>query len=481
MTEQDNAVSSPVEIDGSYTLPYGTVPDIDLFAPIDPDNPDGPFVPLDATINLRNATQAATISATFLGIVHVVGGLGGSIDIGVPDTRDVCSLDLSEAGGSWQVSVRQASAGDITLGRGASSVVFDGYGGTVTGAYGFQTVDTGNVGATVAIGGSGNTVLVDPSASVDITLPGSFNTVTESSGSYVSDYTSSIVCGAYAQLSGIGSSTVTAGDKSTFSGTFSGDTITAGGESHFDTVSGCDVTTRFKCSFVTVTDSSVLTIERDCRIGTLGDGSEVTTANDLVVDHLDSSSVYGAGLVTVDGSVSGQTGGSPYGDIVAAKIIDLSFGDTDADASVSLSAASRGSVIQGGSGVQTALNDGAAGMTFISADSNTGGHFTAVGNGDIDTFRAVSSMTMTGGAGKGNLFDIVSAVPAQDVITDFMASSGNRLELSGFGLTDAGLRTVIDQATTSASGVKLHLGSQTTVMFSGISLEQLQHAAITLS
>ncbi|AOX18826.1 hypothetical protein A0U89_16175 (plasmid) [Kozakia baliensis] len=318
--------------------------------------------------------------------------------------------------------------------------------------------------------GPNNIISLKDTSYADINVSGSGNVITNttpSSQQNTEPGATAVISGAYATVSGFNYATLVVGAKSTLSGSFNNDDITAGAQTTFGDLTNCTVTASFKCNFGTVS-ASTLTLERNGIIETLTGDSSVISANGLSIGTLGNSSVTGAGTVAIVNAISGQYDAGSSSNLVTARQIDLNFGNIDPTASAAISATNRGSVVHGGEGRQTATNVGPSGMTFISAATNQQGVFTAVGNADHDTFVAQSSMKMTGGAGASNLFNIVKGGLANDLIADFTAAAGNKIQLSGFGLNQSGLSDILSHATTSSAGLMLHINSQTTLTLAGV-------------
>lgn len=420
----------------------------------------------------------------------------------------------------------------INLNHANLTIIGDSGNNDLFSSYGSETVDWSNYipnnGVTIDLAGSNNTILLNGNT-IESGAGGVFYVKLAGSGNCISisDYVSTvsnynmidpgplsadISSGAYTRMYGNyvwqNTNSVSVGAKSDLTGaTFigingspesGGHSITAGAETKFGYVSDSDIETGFKCTFEGVNESQ-MTVQRDCVIDTLND-TLVITDNGLTVNDAGGGSVIeGYGTVTVSDSVSNNqilpaqsdstspaapTYPSRYlpDTTISARQVYVHMGDADASAIVDLAATVRGSMVYGGQGSQTAANIGLCGMTFLSDSANTSGSFSAVGNADTDTFLASSSMIMTGGSGKGNLFDIISnTIFAHDVITDFMAGKDNRIELTGFGIQQAGLLNILSHGTQTAAGLNLTIDPNTTLVLQNVSGAQLDSNDFILS
>lgn len=461
----------PVVVTGDYTAAKGSSTSIEVDSPVDLNDPNGPFIPIDATLDLRALTQPVDIDGYYLGKITILGSVGGTINLSYPLSRGDSAVEIEDGGyTSWTISTYGNSGGDFTLGNGPRSIAASGFAASFTGSAGYQSLTLDLYSTEVNLTGPNNIISLKNTSYADINVSGSGNVIintTPSSQQNTEPGATSVMSGAYATVSGFNYATLVVGAKSTLLGSFNNDDITAGAQTMFGDLTNCNVTASFKCNFGNVS-ASALTLERNGTIETLTDHSSVTSANGLSIGTLGNSSITGAGTVNIVNAVSGQYDAGSSSNLVTAQKIDLNFGHIDPTASAAISATNRGSVIYGGEGRQMATNVGPSGMTFISAATNQQDVFTAIGNADHDTFVAQSSMKMTGGAGASNLFNLVKGGLANDFIVDFTAAAGNKIQLSGFGLNPSGLSDILSRATTSSAGLILHINSQTTLTLAGV-------------
>ncbi len=468
----------PVVVYGDYTATGSGPVWVEVDSRIDP---SGGFFPVNATLDIRATQQPARIDDYALGNVKILGGVGGTIDVGVPDDRDSTSIDIEDGGHTaWAISMDENSGGIFTLGSGPHDISATGFVASFSGNSGYQDLDLDLYAATVHLGASHNLIQVGdpslyPSGSVsenflEVVTPGSFNVIVNIGDpqQFINTAGASITSGAYSTVSGFDGATINVGAKSFLSGSFTDATITAGAQTVIGDLYDSSVTAGAKSIFGTVSETG-MTLERDCFIQKLDNYSFVDTANGLTVGTFgDDSQIKGAGIVSIVDAVQGRYDADILSNVISAQKVFVQFGDADRNASAAFAATSHGSLVTGGQGTQVATNIGPSGMTFISAASNAGGVFTAVGDGDHDTFVAHSAMTMTGGTGASNLFDIIAGVSAQDLVTDFAAAAGNKIKLDGFNLTGSGLSDILSHATGSTAGLVLHINPGTTLTLAGV-------------
>lgn len=480
---------SPVVVYGDYTATRSDPVWVEVDSRFDP---SGGFFPVDATLDIRATKQQARIDDYALGKVKILGGVGGSIDVQTPDSRDSTSIDIEDGGNTaWAITIDDDSGGFFTLGSGPHDISATGFYASFSGSSGYQDLSLDLYAATVHLGGSHNLIQIDgqssyPNSSIlpnslEVVTPGSFNVIVNLGNpqQFANTSGASITSGAYSTVWGFDGATINVGAKSLLPGSFTNATITAGAETVIGDLYDCSVTAGAKSTFGIISETG-MTLERDCFIQKLDNDSFVDTANGLTVGTFGDSQIKGAGIVSIVDAVQGGYDADTLPNLVSAQKVFVQFGDADRNASAAFAATSRGSLITGGQGAQVATNIGPSGMTFISAASNAGGVFTAVGDGDHDTFVAHSAMTMTGGIGASNLFDIVAGVSARDLVTDFAAAAGNRIKLDGFNLTESGLSNILAQATGSTAGLVLHVDSGTTLILAGVGAGHIGNASFIL-
>ncbi|MGI4747211.1 MAG: hypothetical protein ACRYGI_09150 [Janthinobacterium lividum] len=480
----------PVVVYGDYTATRGVPVWVEVDSRLDP---SGGFFPVDATLDIRATKQQARIDDYALGKVKILGGVGGTIDVQVPDTRDSTSIDIEDGGHTaWAITMDGNSGGIFTLGSGPHDISATGFAASFSGSSGYQDLSVDLYAATVHLGGSHNLIQVGDQNSylngsefqnfLEVVTPGSFNTIVNLGDpqQFANTSGASITSGAYSTVSGFDDATINVGAKSFLSGSFTNVTITAGAQTVIGDLYESSVTSGAKSTFGIISETG-MTLERDCSIQKLDNYSFVDTANGLTVGTFGGDSqIKGAGIVSIVDAVQGRYDAGTSSNLVSAQKVFAQFGDADRNASAAFAATSRGSLVTGGQGTQVATNIGPSGMTFISAASNAGGVFTAVGDGDHDTFVAHSAMTMTGGTGASNLFDIVAGVSARDLVTDFAAAAGNRIKLDGFNLTESGLSNILAHATGSTAGLVLHVDSGTTLTLAGVAPGHIGNASFIL-
>ncbi|GBQ23591.1 hypothetical protein AA0472_1153 [Acetobacter estunensis NRIC 0472] len=369
------------------------------------------------------------------------------------------------SGQTYVVGNAASSVGDVTawydnnlVMTGKADVTVNGYGTTVA------FTDTA-AGSSVTLNAGGNTIkdLQNGSVNGGSVAGNTFLDLSNTSGS-----NSSIQVGAYSTFVDGRNLDIIAGAKSTFDGC-TGGSITTGSDSHIDKFLQGTITAGIKTVAGEI-DTSSVELGRDSTVGKMIDDKLITDGTGVSVGILENSSVNmaqdatgaytnaGYGQFVVTDSLIGTN-------LIHAQSVDITMGSRDWNADLEVNTwGDSGSSITGGTGNQHATENGAGKMTFISADSNVHGAFTAVGGSGSDLFVANSSMNMTGGTGGGNTFDIMkTAAGARDVITDFTAAKHNTIDLTGFGLTQSGLADVLDHATVSSAGLALHLNSNTTL------------------
>lgn len=379
------------------------------------------------------------------------------------------------SGQSYIVQNTGSSTADLTVWFNNTAYIFGDIDVTLSGTESKISYATSSADNNLTITGGNNTITnfagtVNAANSVG-------NTFVDATGTlYTGAYTgfvdadgATIVAGAKSQFIQCTNSTITTGSDSVFD-TFQNGTINAGIKTIANAISSSDVTLGRNSSIVTLTDSSLTTDGTGTTVGALKN-SQVNWSTDGNGDF--TSGGYGSFYVT--GSIQGT-------DYIQGQSVYASFGTMDSTAQLNLNIWGAGSAITGGTGYQSVTQQGSGALTFISAANNTGS-FSAVGGTGGDTFKAYSSMQMTGGSGTGNTFDIIkTAAGAADVIKDFTASAHNVIELSGFGLSQSDLGSILSNATVENSGTLLHIDSHTSVLLADVhDTSSLQAGSFKLS
>lgn len=351
---------------------------------------------------------------------------------------------------------------DLTVWFRNTAYIFGDIDVTVSGTNSTVSYVFSTSNSNLTITGNANTILnfagtVNAAHSVGDTFINVNGTLhTGAYSSFIGADNATIVSGAKSQFLKCTDSSIVTGSDSVFD-TFSNGTINAGLKTIANVISESTVTLGRNSSVITLTDSTLTTDGTGTAVGALKN-SQVNWSTDANGDF--TSGGYGTFYVT--GSIQGTNH-------IQGQSVSASFGNMDSAAKLILDVWGAGSRINGGTGSQSVTQKGSGALTFISAANNTG-IFTAVGGTGGDTFKAYSSMNMTGGAGSANTFDIIkSAAGATDTISDFTASSGNIIELSGFGLTQTTLGSILDHATVSSAGTLLQIDSRTSVMLNNVS------------
>jgi len=200
----------------------------------------------------------------------------------------------------------------------------------------------------------------------------------------------------------------------------------------------------------------------------LGSGSDVVISSGtdtinggsgaaLVFATAGTQSVFGgAGGLTF---VSGGTSAIVVGGTTAATL----FGG--AGGTIQFSGATSGNLLVAGAGGETLSTAAATGVNVLFG--GTGRDFLAGGAGN-DTFVVGSgNETLTGGGG-ANLFQFINGATGggTDIITDFGASSANRVNLSGF--SGNAVTAALATEKSGPSGTSITLADNTTVVFQGV-------------
>ncbi|WP_190653913.1 hypothetical protein [Acetobacter aceti] len=354
-----------------------------------------------------------------------------------------------------------SNAADLTVWYNNTAYIFGNVDVTMNGTDSKISFASSTSSNNLTITGGNNTIsdfagTVNAANSVGNTfIDATGNLYTGAYSSFVDANGATIVTGAKSQFLQCSNTTITTGSDSVFD-TFNNGTINAGIKTIANLISNSDVTLGRNSSIVTLTNSNLTTDGTGTTVGALKN-SLVNWATDGNGDF--ASGGYGSFYVT--GSIQGTN-------YIQGQSVYASFGTMDSTAQLNLNVWGTGSTITGGTGHQSVVQDGTGSMTFISAASNSGS-FTATGGTGGDTFKAYSSMQMTGGSGTGNTFDIIkTAAGATDVIMDFTASAHNVIELSGFGLTQSDLGSILQNATTNTSGTLLNIDNHTSVLLSDV-------------
>ena len=187
------------------------------------------------------------------------------------------------------------------------------------------------------------------------------------------------------------------------------------------------------------------------------DTINVGTGSALVFATAGTQSVFGgAGGLTF---VSGGTGATVVGGSTAATL----FGGPGG--TIQFSGATSGNLLVAGAGGETLSTAAATGSNVLFGGA--GRNFLAGGAGN-DTFVVGSgNETLTGGGG-ANLFQFINGATAggTDIITDFGASSANRVNLSGF--SGNAVTAALATEKSGPSGTSITLADNTTVVFQGV-------------
>ncbi|MCH4092686.1 hypothetical protein [Acetobacter sp.] len=381
------------------------------------------------------------------------------------------------SGQSYIVQNIGSSAADLTVWFNNSAFIFGKIDIAIKGSNSTINYASSTADSNLTISGNYNTIIdfsgtVNASGSIKNTfIDATGNLTTGAYTSFLNANGATIVAGAKSQFIQSSNSTITTGSDSVFD-TFSNGTINAGIKTIANTISGSDITLGRNSSIVTLTSSSLTTDGTGTTVGALKD-SQVNWSIDDNGDF--ASAGYGSFYVT--GSIQGTN-------YIHGQSVYASFGNMDASAKLIVNVWGTGSTVTGGQGNQSVTQQGSGALTFISAASNTGA-FTAAGGTGADTFKAYSSMQMTGGTGAGNTFDIFkTAAGATDVIKDFTASARNVIGLSGFGLTQADLGAILSNTSVDSAtgGTILHIDSHTTLLLSDVhDSSSLQASSFKLS
>ena len=200
----------------------------------------------------------------------------------------------------------------------------------------------------------------------------------------------------------------------------------------------------------------------------LGSGSNVVTAQgtDTLVESSGTDLVYGAGASQVVFGGTGRltfVGGAGSATVVTGTAPTTLFGGSGG--SINLFGAASGNLLIAGAGNETLEGGSATGANVFVAGA---GSVALLGGAGNDTFVASSGAATMTGAGGSNLFAFVSGATkgGTDVITDFGASSGNRVLVTGYGTTNA---SVLATASVSGGSTTVTLADNTKVQFLGVS------------
>ncbi len=356
---------------------------------------------------------------------------GGFTDINLaPNTLPGAVVaQIATAAGTGALTIGNLSIGPATLAAGASGVLLvDAAGASVAIPTGYADVlDIAGAATISAAAMTANTVV---GATSGVTYYGA----TGSSGELLLDGGPSLVIGA-----------TTGGGNYTIVGSNSGsNTIFAG--------SGTNL-------IATGTGTSL--------VG-LGSGANTVTSQgaDTILGGSGTGVVYGAGASQALFGGSGSlifVGGAGLATVVTGATAPVVlFGG--AGGTIDLFGASSGNVLAASAGNETLQGANGTGANVFFGGTGTSALVGGTGN---DLFIAGKGASVITGGGGANTFEFVAGATggATDFISDFGASTANRVLLSGYNSTTA---AVLNTATVSGGSTTITLADSTKVQFVGV-------------
>ncbi len=354
---------------------------------------------------------------------------GGFTDAQIaPDTLDGAVVaQIAAAAGAGALSIANLSTGPATLAAGAAGVLLvDVSGAVVAPPTGYADIlDIAGPATISAAAMTANTVV---GATSGVTYFGA----TGSSGEILLDGGPSLVEGA---TTGAGNYTIVGSNAGT-------NTIFAG--------SGTDL-------IATGTGASL--------VG-LGSGANTVFSQgaDTILGGAGADVVYGSGPTQAVFGGSGSlifVGGAGVATVVTGSTPVVLFGN--AGGSINLFGAAAGNILAASSGNETLQGANATGANVFFGGTGTTAMVGGTGN---DLFIAGKGAAVMTGGGGSNTFEFVAGATAgaTDFITDFTASSANRVLLSGYNSTTT---AVLNTATVSGGSTTITLADNTKVQFVG--------------
>ncbi len=336
---------------------------------------------------------------------------------------------IATAAGAGALTIGNLSIGPATLAAGGSGVLLvDVAGSTVVAPTGYADIlDIAGAATISAAAMTANTVV---GATSGVTYYGA----TGSSGELLLDGGPSLVIGA---ATGAGNYTVVGSGSGS-------NTIFAG--------SGADL-------IATGTGTSL--------VG-LGSGANTVTSQgaDTILGGAGTGVIYGAGATQAVFGGAGSlifVGGAGIATLVTGPTAPIvAFGG--AGGTIDLFGASSGNILAAASGNETLQGANGTGANVFFGGTGTSALVGGTGN---DLFIAGKGASVITGGGGANTFEFVSGATggATDFISDFGASSANRVLLSGYNSTTA---AVLNTATVSGGSTTITLADSTKVQFVGV-------------
>ena len=356
---------------------------------------------------------------------------GGFTDAGLaPDTLvGAVVAQIATAAGNGALTIGNLSIGPATLAAGASGVLLvDVAGSTVAPPTGYADIlDIAGPATISAAAMTANTVV---GGTTGVTYYGT----TGSSGELLLNGGPSLVLGA---ATGAGNYTVVGSNAGT-------NTIFAG--------SGTDL---------------IATGAGTSLVG-LGSGANTVTSQgaDTILGGAGTDVVYGAGATQAVFGGAGSlifVGGAGIATLITGPTAPVvAFGG--AGGTIDLFGASSGNILAASSGNETLQGANGTGANVFFGGAGTSALVGGTGN---DVFIAGKGASVITGGGGANTFEFVSGATggATDFISDFGASSANRVLLSGYNSTTA---AVLNTATVSGGSTTITLADSTKVQFVGV-------------
>ena len=384
-----------------------------------------------ALVALANAVLNPAEQLLTQAVIESVQIGGGFTDAQLAPNTLVGSIvaDIATAAGTGTLTIGNVSIGAPALASGSNGVLLiDVAGQTVSAPSGYGDIlDIGGAATIDAAGGAINTVV---GGAAGITYYGANG----SGGTLLLNTGINVVEGA---ATGAGNTTV----------------VGAGAGSNF--------------IFAGAGNDVIATGAGNSLVG-LGAGSNTVTSqgNDTILGGSGTDVIYGAGPSQVVFAGSGNlvfVGGPGTATVVTGPTAPVVLYGA-AGGTLNLFGAASGNILAAGAGNETLQGASATGNNIFFGGSGT---TTEIGGSGSDIFVAGTGAEVVTGGGGNNLFEFVSGATAgaTDVITDFAASSGNRVLLAGYnGTTQSALNTAV----VSGGNTTITLADSTKVEFLGV-------------
>ncbi|QNT77940.1 calcium-binding protein [Entomobacter blattae] len=212
-------------------------------------------------------------------------------------------------------------------------------------------------------------------------------------------------------------------------------------------------------SFISLGDQGTASLIGASSTVSGGTNSTVSaTSSELSVIQGFGNSITSTGSLTFYNGTSNSTVTAANSTIFGAAGLNLKYNVTG-DPTKSFFTASDGNETLDGSSSSNAL--------VVYATRN--GNLSVVGSNSDDTFvGGTANATFTGGLGDNHYMFQNGSGGGNDVITDFSASSGNKIELYNYNLTNETLQSILDSAQNTSQGKTIVLSDNTKITFTGV-------------